>query len=116
MTAIMKMQTIELRQEPRDPIICRAQLSYEGAWVPCLIQDVSPRGFGILSTRNFSVGQLCELRCEPYPGQLFQCRVEMRHVSESYLGALVMEMDEVGRRLCMQLMRDYHSDRKFKNQ
>ena len=116
MTIITKMQSIELRQEPRDPIICKAQLYCEDAWVPCLIQNVSPHGFGILSTRNFFVGQLCELRCEPYPEQTLQCRIVIRHASESYLGAVVTEMDEVGRRLCMQLMRDYHSDRKSRNQ
>ena len=116
MAVIMKMQTIDMRHEARDPVICKAQLYCENSWVSCLIQDISPHGFGILSTRTFSVGQLCELRFEPYPGQTLQCRIEVRHASESYLGAVVTEMDEVGRRLCMQLMRDYHSDRKSMNQ
>jgi len=89
---------------------------HDGAWVPCLIQDMSLHGFGIMSTRTFSVGQVSELRCEPCPGQEFRCRIEIRHAGDSYLGALVKEMSEAGRRVCMQLMRDYHSDRTSRNQ
>ncbi|RPI47699.1 MAG: PilZ domain-containing protein [Betaproteobacteria bacterium] len=106
----------ELRSEPRDPITRKAQLQYEGAWVPVLIQDMSSRGFGIMSTRQFSVGQVSELRCEPFAGKEFQCQVEVRHSGESHMGVLIREMNETGRRLCMQLMQDYHSDRKMRNQ
>jgi hypothetical protein len=106
----------ELRAEPRDPIARKAQLSYEGNWVPCLIQDVSSQGFGIMSTRPFEVGQLSELRCEPYPGKQFHCHVEIRHCGESHMGVVIREMNETGRRLCMQLMQDYHSDRTLRNQ
>ena len=105
----------ELRREPRDPIVRRAQLFCDGAWVPCLIQDMSPNGFGITTTRDLSVGQVCGLRCEAYPGQEFQCSIEIRHASEASLGASVADMNEAGRRVCMELMRDYHSDRKSRN-
>ena len=106
----------ELRSEPRDPVSCRAQLNVDGTWVPCLIQDMSTRGFGIMSTRHFTVGQTSQLRCEPYPGQEFACEVEVRHANDSHLGLLITEMNDTGRRLCMQLMNDYHSDRKLRNQ
>ena len=106
----------ELRSESRDPITCKAQLQYQGGWVPVLIQDMSSRGFGIMSTRPFAVGELSELRCEPFPGKEFQCQVEVRHCSEEHMGVLIREMNDTGRRLCMQLMQDYHSDRKMRNQ
>ena len=106
----------ELRSEPRDPITRKAQLSYGGGWVPVLIQDMSSHGFGIMSTRSFAVGQVSELRCEPYPGQEFHCQVEIRHSGESHMGVVIKDMSENGRRLCLQLMNDYHSDRKMRNQ
>ena len=105
----------ELRREPRDPVVRRAQLFCDDTWVPCLIQDMSVHGFGITTTRDLSVGQVCQLRCEAYPGQEFQCRVEIRHTSESCLGVSVMEMSEAGRRVCLEMMQDYHSDRKSRN-
>lgn len=91
-------------------------MNYEGTWVPCLIQDMSTQGFGIMSTRPFAVGQVSELRCEPYPGKEFQCQFEIRHTSDSHVGALVTEISDVGRSLCLQLMHDYHSDRKSRHQ
>ena len=112
---MIKTQIPELRREPRDPIARRAKLLHAGDWVPCLIQDMSPHGFGITTTRTFSVGDVCGLQCEPHPGQEFRCHVEVRHASESHVGVVVVEMNENGRRICMQLMRDYHSDRKAQN-
>jgi hypothetical protein len=108
----------ELRSEPRDPIRRKAQLNLDGAWVPCLIQDMSTSGFGIMSTRPFTIGQVCALRCEPFPGQEFHCDVEVRHYdeAEAHMGVRIRAMNEAGRRLCMQLMQDYHSDRKMRNQ
>ena len=106
----------ELRCEPRDPITRKAQMNFQGTWVPCLIQDVSSHGFGIMSTRPFTVGQVSELRCEPYPGKEFQCEVEVRHFGDTHMGVVIKDMNDVGRRLCMQLMQDYHSDRKLRNQ
>ena len=106
----------ELRTEPRDPIRCKAQLNINGAWVPCLIQDMSNSGFGIMSTRPFTVGQVSELRCEPYPGKEFRCEVEVRHYNDEQMGVRIREINDAGRRVCMQLMQDYHSDRKMRNQ
>ena len=106
----------ELRRQARDPISQRAQLNYDGTWVPCLIQDMSTDGFGIMCTRRLLVGQVAELRCEPYPGKEFQCQFEIRHAGDSHLGVLITEIDETGRSLCMQLMHDFHSDRKSRHQ
>ena len=114
--AVNSAQAQELRRQPRDPISQRAQLNYDGTWVPCLIQDMSTDGFGIMCTRRLSVGQIAELRCEPYPGKEFQCQFEIRHAGDSHLGVLIREINETGRSLCMQLMHDYHSDRKSRHQ
>jgi hypothetical protein len=114
--AMNSTPAMELRRHVRDPISRRAQVSYEGSWVPCLIQDMSTEGFGIMCTRPFSVGQICELKCEPYPGKEFQCQFEIRHTGDSHLGVMITEIDDTGRNLCMQLMHDYHSDRKARHQ
>lgn len=100
----------------RDPISRKARLNYDGVWVPCRIQDMSSQGFGILCIKFFFAGQVMELRCEPYQGKEFQCKVEIRHSSDACLGVLITEIDEAGRKLCMQLMQHYHSDRKFRFQ
>ena len=105
----------ELRHEPRDPITRKAHLNHDGAWVPCLLQDVSAQGFGIMCARSLSVGQIVELKCEPYPGKAFRCQIEIRYISDSFAGVLITEIDDAGRRLCAQLMADYHSDRKLAN-
>ena len=104
-------KTLELRRHPRDPMGRRAELHHDGMWVPCLIQDMSCRGFGLMCTRTLPVGHVVELRCEPYPGKVFQCKVEIRHACESFFGLLITQIDEAGRSLCTQLMADYHSDR-----
>ena len=91
-------------------------MNYHGTWTPCLIQDISNSGFCVLSRNLLTVGQVVELKCEPFPGSEFQCQVEIRHVSDSCVGVLITEMNEGGRRLCAQLMQNYHSDRKSLNQ
>jgi hypothetical protein len=81
-----------------------------------MIQDIRNHGFGILCGRPLAVGQVIELKCEPYPGAAFHCQAAIRHVQDSFVGVLITGIDESGRRLCMQLMHDYHSDRKSLNQ
>ena len=109
-------QPSNLRCEPRDPIPRRAQVNYQGAWTPCMIQDISNHGFGILCAKPLVVGQVIDLRCEQYPGKEFHCQAAIKHVQDSLVGLLITEISESGRDLCMQMMRDYHSDRTSRKQ
>lgn len=79
--------------------------------IPCLIQDVNTKGFLIMCTKPFSVGDILELRTELYPEKFLQCKIEIRHVTDNCLGTLIVEISESGLNLCKRFLEEQYSDR-----
>ena len=105
------MKKSDLRAEPRIPHARRGTLTVAGASIPCLIQDFSTKGFLIMCTRQFSVGDVLELRSELYPEKVLQCKIEIRHISDNCLGTLIVEISDSSLKLCRQFIEEHYSDR-----
>ena len=76
---------------------------------PCLIQDFSTGGFFILTNQQYASGQIVELKCELYPDQVLQCKVEVRHISETCIGTKISEITPTGTALLRQFLQEYYS-------
>lgn len=105
------MDKSDLRKESRLALARRATLTFAGKSSPCLIQDFSAKGFLIMSTKQFSVGNILELNLELYPGQLLACKIEVRHNTDNCLGTMIVEMSESQSRLCGQFVDEHYADR-----
>ena len=105
------MKKSELRTEPRVAHARRGTLDVEGALIPCLIQDFNTKGFLIMCTRPFSVGDILELKTELYPEKVLQCKIEIRHITDNCLGTLIVEISDSALKLCRQFLDEQYSDR-----
>lgn len=103
----------ELRAELRVPITRRGTLGVPSAWFPCLIQDFSSKGFQIMSTTKFHVGDILELKCELYPERFLHCKIEVRHINDDCLGTKIVEVTEEGSKLCRQFIDEHISLKRF---
>jgi hypothetical protein len=101
----------EMRSEPRLSQRRRGTLTVDGAVSPCLLQDFSTKGFLIMSTRHFSVGNVLELSAELYPGQVLNCKVQVRRVDEDCYGTMIVDISEPCARLCKRFVEEIYSDR-----
>jgi hypothetical protein len=79
------------------------------AWFPCVVRDMSDRGFLILCSKELSVGQILEFRCELFPEKTLNCKLEIRHISESGMGTKIIEIDEKGTKLCKLYLEEQYS-------
>ncbi|MGH8649053.1 MAG: hypothetical protein ACREUP_07070, partial [Burkholderiales bacterium] len=71
------MKGRELRAEARIAVkekasvkaaaVTAGSLTADDGWFPCVVQDMSDRGFLILCSKEVSVGQILEFRCQLYP-------------------------------------------------
>lgn len=77
----------------------------------CLIQDMSQTGFLLLSTADFTVGQILDFSCELLPGQVLECKVEVMHIGDSVIGTRIAYIDEEGKALCQAFLREQFSTR-----
>jgi len=100
-----------LRSEVRLPHNRRGTVTVGGAMSPCLIQDFSTKGFLLMSTRHFAVGDILELSAELYPGQVLKCKVEVRRLDEDCYGTMIVDISEPSARLCQQFVEEIYSDR-----
>jgi hypothetical protein len=100
---------IELRTEPRVPVSFPGTLSIDGRSTPCLIQNMCTRGFLIKADAALPVGHCVHLRCELYPHQSIECKVQVRHVNHQCLGAKVVEIGDDEKRLCLQFLEEQRS-------
>jgi hypothetical protein len=100
---------IELRTEPRVPVSFSGTLTTDGTSAPCLIQNMCTRGFLIKADAALPVGHCVHLRCELYPHQFIECKVQVRHVNRQCLGAKVIEIGDVERHLCLQFLEEQRS-------
>ena len=108
------MKGRELRAEARIAVKERASLN-EGSlgsgydWFPCMVQDMSDSGFLILCSKELSVGQILEFRCQLFPERTLSCKIEVRHVSHKGMGTKVVEIDNRGTSLVKLYLEEQYS-------
>ena len=91
------MRSRDLRAEMRLPVTHKGALSSgDSLWFPCLIVDMSDSGILMMSNREIAEGQLLDFRCELFPGQFLECRLEVVHVDDTRLGTKIVEIDNKG--------------------
>jgi hypothetical protein len=78
-------------------------------WFPCMVHDMSDSGFQILCSKELSVGQVLDLRCELFPGRTLNCRIEVRHISSAGIGTKVVAIDDRGRSLLKLYLEEQYS-------
>ena len=108
------MKGRELRAEARIPVREKGSLSTGSvntgdAWFPCVVQDMSDSGFQILCSKDLSVGQVLEFRCELFPEKTLNCKIEVRHISPSGMGTKVTEIDRRGTGLIQLYLQEQYS-------
>lgn len=105
------MSKAELRTEPRVAKGRKATLIVAGVSVPCVIQDISTKGFLVMCTKPFAAGDVLELKCELYPGRFLSCKIQVRHVSDMCLGTQIVEIHDTEKRLCLEFLEEHYADR-----
>src|SRR3970282_1586134 len=103
------MKGRELRAEARISIRERGSLNTGEAWFPCVVQDMSDSGFQILCSKELSVGQVLDFRCELFPEKTLNCKIEIRHISRSGMGTKITEIDKRGSGLVQLYLQDQYS-------
>ena len=104
------MRSKDLRAEMRLPVSQKGTLSAGNSlWFPCLIVDMSDNGIMIMSNREIPVGQVLDYRCELFPGQYLECRLEVMHVDDTRLGTKIIEIDSKGMALCKLFLEEQYA-------
>ena len=108
------MKGRELRAEVRIPVrekgaLSAGSLNTGDAWFPCVVQDMSDSGFLILCSKELSVGQVLDFRCELFPEKTLNCKIEVRHVGPHGMGTKVVEVDTRGTRLIELYLQEQYS-------
>ena len=96
-------------RDPRVPGFRRGVLEYDDFSSACLIENVSTRGFLLECLDAFVVGQTLRLTSTFGPGETMSCKLEVRHVEGSSVGAAIIEIDERSARLCRELIDEYYA-------
>ena len=96
------MVEIDVRSEPRLADSKKGVLSNKEVWSPCLIQNISSKGFMILCDYKSAVGDLppnvgevLNLKWFSHDDEVAYCRIEVRHITDGYFGAIVLEKSEL---------------------
>ena len=105
------MAKAEGRKEPRLPHSRKGTLTLGAASCACLVQDVSTKGFLIMSTKPFKVGDILDLKCELFPGKMLECKIEVRHITDDCLGTRISDISDAAARLCQQFVEEHYADR-----
>ena len=105
------MKQAELRGELRISVTRRGSLTSGEERFPCVVQDMSDSGFLLMCPRALEVGQDLDFRCELFPGQVLECRIQVMHVSEAGVGTKITEIDKRGIRLCQLFLQEHYSHR-----
>jgi hypothetical protein len=103
------MKGRELRAEARIAVKERGSLNSGDAWFPCMVQDMSDSGFQILCSKELSVGQVLDFRCELFPEKTLTCKIEVRHVSSKGMGTKITEIDNRGTGLIQLYLQEQYS-------
>ncbi len=107
----MAVKKSEARIEPRLAHSRKGTLTKGGTSSACLVQDVSTKGFLIMATRPFVVGDVLELKSELLPGRALECKIEVRHITDDCLGTRIVEISDANARLCQQFIEEHYADR-----
>jgi hypothetical protein len=70
----------------------RAQLISDAGIRQCLLQDISRKGFLVLTNEQYALGEELELACELQPQQVLKCKIQVRHVDDTCIGTLIVEI------------------------
>ena len=103
------MTQIEKRSEPRIPVTYSGTLTLNGVSMPCVVQNMCSRGFLIRHSKELPVGQSLHLKCDLYPTRSVECTVQVRHVNPRVLGALVTQMSDEDKRVCLQFLEEHRA-------
>jgi hypothetical protein len=101
----------DLRSNARISISRRGTLKFGSASFPCLVLDISDGGFLIMPTVTLEEGQVIDFGCELYPGKPLACKIEVKHVGDSGVGAKIKQIDAEGARLCQLYLQEHYSGR-----
>jgi hypothetical protein len=72
---------------------------------------MSENGIFLMCSRELTVGQVLDFRCELFPGKLLECKIEVKHVGESSVGTKIIDIDKRGASLCQLFLQEQYSDR-----
>ena len=107
----MAVKKSDTRTEPRLAHARKGTLTKEGQSSACLVQDVSTKGFLIMATKPYTVGDVLELKSELIKGQFLECKIEVRHITDDCLGTRIVEISDANARLCRQFIEEHYADR-----
>lgn len=96
-------------RDPRVQGFRRGLLEYDDCSSACLIENVSTRGFLLECLDEFVVGQRLQLTSTFGPGETLRCKIEVRHVDGSSMGAFIVEIDARSDRLCREMIDEYYA-------
>src|SRR4029077_12531035 len=105
----MTMLQPELRSEPRVPVSYGGTLTVGGVSTPGVVQNMCSRGFLIRHATDLPVGHSLHLKCDLYPARSVECTVEVRHINPRVLGALVTQMSDEDRRVCLRFLEEHRA-------
>ena len=88
-----------------------AELVPGNSWFPCRLLDMTERGVLFVCNKTLAVGKILDLRLELNPGNLVECKVEIKHANETGIGAKIVKIDEESMRLCKLFLQEHHSNR-----
>jgi hypothetical protein len=105
------MKKSELRAQARVAVSQRATLnSGQPEWFPCMVLDVSDHGFLVVCNKPLSVGQILQLKCELFPQKTLDCKIEIRHATDSGTGTKIVEIDDKATRLLQMYLQEQYSN------
>ncbi|MGZ4853282.1 MAG: PilZ domain-containing protein [Halobacteriota archaeon] len=105
------MNRPERRKEQRLALSRRAQLISDAGIRQCLLQDISSGGFLILTNERYASGEVLELACELYPQQVISCKIQVRHVDDTCIGTLIVDISPQAASLLGRFLEEHNSQK-----
>jgi hypothetical protein len=68
----------------------------------------------ILTNERYASGEVLELECELYPQQVINCKIQVRHVDDTCIGTLIVDISPQAASLLGRFLQE-HDSRKPKN-
>ena len=99
----------DLREEFRILLRRSGWLSSGDTWVPCIIENVSAQGFLIMSNTTFPAGTIVGLKCELFPKRFLRCGIQVVHITDTCMGAKIVEMNGYALYLFREFFEDYYA-------
>ena len=107
----MHMQGRELRAAARIAVSRRGKLNSGETWFPCMVLDMSDDGFLMVCNKDLSVGQILDFKCELFPAKVLDCKLQIRHFSDTGLGTKIVQIDPKGHNLCQLFLQEQYSEK-----